>query len=93
MKRHRSSGVGGAARDVEPERCYLNGIIFLGVIVVTDSSKSEKKKCTQEEIGDEGAHQKRVDGKTLPSRVFKEAWNMSHFATTKDPSLRKRHDT
>ena len=44
MKRCGSSGGGGAARDVEPERCHLVGTVFLGAIVVTDSSKSEKKK-------------------------------------------------
>ena len=34
MNRRRSSGGGGFARDVEPERCRLAGTIFLGARVV-----------------------------------------------------------
>ena len=44
MKRCRLSGGGGAAWDVEPEQCRLAVTVFLGAIVVTDDSKSEKKK-------------------------------------------------
>ena len=45
MKRRGSSEGGGATRDVESERCHLVGTVFLGAIVVTDSSKSEKKNA------------------------------------------------
>ena len=34
---------------MEPESCLLAGAVFLGAIVVTDGSKSEKKNGTQEE--------------------------------------------
>ena len=45
MKRRGLSGGGGAAQDVEPEWCCLAGIVFLGAIVVTDGSESEKKNA------------------------------------------------
>ena len=78
---------------MEPEQCRLAGTVFLGTIVVTNDSKSEKKKCTQEETGDEGSHKKQVEGKKWSSRVFKEAWNTSHFAAAKDPSLQLSYAT
>ena len=65
---------------MELERYRLAGTTFLGSIVVTDGSKFEKKKCTQEKTGNEGAHQKREEGKKWPSWVFIEAWNTSRFA-------------
>ena len=34
---------------MEPEQCLLAETVFLGAIVVTDDSKSEKKNGTQEE--------------------------------------------
>ena len=55
MKRRGSAGGGGAAWDVESERCCLAGTVFFGAIVVTNVLKSETK-CTQEAIEDEGAH-------------------------------------
>ena len=55
MKRCGSVGGGGAAWDVESERCCLDGTVFFGAIVVTDGLKSETK-CTQEAIEDEGVH-------------------------------------
>ena len=68
---------------MEPERCRLAGTVFLDTIVVTNGSKSEKKKCTQEETRDEGAHQKLLGGNKCPSRIYIEAWNTSRFATVK----------
>ena len=56
MKRRGSSGGGGAAWDVEPERCRLARKIFLGAMVVMDDSKFEKKKWHTRRIGDDGAH-------------------------------------
>ena len=70
MKQCGSSGGGGVARDVEPERCRLDGTVFLGAIVVTDGSKSEKKKCTQEETRDKGAQQKKGGGKKSGHRGY-----------------------
>ena len=64
MKWCGSAGGGGAAWDVELKRCRLAGIVFFGAIMVTDGSKSETK-CTQEAIGNEGAHQKRLEGKSI----------------------------
>ena len=49
MKQRGSSEGGGAAWDVEPERCRLAGTFFLGAIVVMEDLKSEKKNGTQEE--------------------------------------------
>ena len=45
MKRCRSTEGRGAARGVEPERCYLAGMVFLGTVIVIDGSKSEKKNA------------------------------------------------
>ena len=73
MKRCGSSGGGGAAWDVEPERCLLAGTVFLGAIVVTDGSKSEKKKMAHKKNRRRWGTQKWVEGKKWPSRVFKEA--------------------
>ena len=50
--------------DVEQEQCRLAGTVFFGAIVVTEGSKFETK-CTQEAIGDEGAHQKHLEGKSV----------------------------
>ena len=90
MKRRGSSGGEGATRDVEPERCRLAGTVFLGTIIVTDGSKSEKK-CTQEEIGDEGTHQKLFGGNKCSWRVFIEAWKTSHFTAVKECGLLRRN--
>ena len=64
MKRRGSFGGGGAAWDVESERCRLAKTVFLGAIVVTGGSKS-KKKCTQEGVGDKGEHLKMGGGKKI----------------------------
>ena len=45
MKGHGSSGGGGSTLDVEPKQCRLVGTVFLGSIIVTDGSKSEKKNA------------------------------------------------
>ena len=45
MKWRGSSGGGGVTRDVEPERCRLAGMVFLGAVVVTYGLKSEKKNA------------------------------------------------
>ena len=44
MNQRGSSGEGGAARDVEPERCRLVGTDFLGAIIVAVGYKYAKKK-------------------------------------------------
>ena len=49
MKRCGSSEGGGAAWDAKPERCSLVAKVFLGAIVVTDGSKSEKKNAHKKE--------------------------------------------
>ena len=49
---------------MESERCRLAKTVFLGTIVVTGGSKSEKK-CTQEGAGDKGAHLKMGGGKKI----------------------------
>ena len=47
---------------MEPERCCLVGTIFLGSIVVADSSKSEKKN----------AHKKKQETKGLTKNGWRE---------------------
>ena len=49
---------------MELERCLLAGTVFLGAIVVTDGSKSEKKNGTQEEQETMG-HTKTGGGKKM----------------------------
>ena len=49
MNQRGSSGEGGVARDVEPERCRLAGTVFLGAIVVAVGYKSTKKTHTRQE--------------------------------------------
>ena len=78
MKRRGLSGGGGAAQDVEPEWCCLAGIVFLGAIVVTDGSESEKKMHTRRNRR-RSVEQKLVEGKNGHRGVFKEAWNTSRF--------------
>ena len=62
MNRRGSSGGGGAARDVEPERCRLDGTVFLGAIIVA-VGKKYAKTAHQTRAGDEGPHKKRVEKK------------------------------
>ena len=56
------SGGGGATSDVEPERCRLAGTVFLGAIIVTDDSKSEKN-----------AHKKKQETKGRTKNCFEGA--------------------
>ena len=63
MKQRGSFGGEGVAWDVEPERCHLVGIVFLGAIVVTDGSKSKKKKMAHKKHRRRWGAQKRVEGK------------------------------
>ena len=66
---------------MEPERCLLDGTVFLGTIVVTDGSKFERKRHTRR-IGDDGGHKKCLEGKKrLGEGMLRcgEAW----FATVK----------
>ena len=94
MKRRRSSEGGGAAWDVEPEQCRLAGTTFFDAIVVTDGSKSEKKKSAHKKKQEtKGCTKKTFGGKKRQSRAFIEAWNSSRFASAKDPSPQRRHVT
>ena len=65
MKWCGSSRGGGAAWDVESERCRLAGTVFLGAIVVTNGLKSEKKNGTQEEQETMGRTKKRLERKSV----------------------------
>ena len=62
MKRRGSFGGGGAARDVEPERCRLARMVFLGAIIVIDGSKSEKKNAHEKKNETKGRTKNCLEG-------------------------------
>ena len=73
MSQRGSSGEGGAARDVEPERCCLVGMDFLGAIIVAvgfkSAKKKKKKRHTKQEQKMKG-HTKNRWGKKMDSRGY-----------------------
>ena len=71
MNQRGSSGRGGSARNVEPERCRLDGTVFLGAIVVAVGLKStEKKNAHQTRARDKGSHKNRWREKNGQPRIF-----------------------
>ena len=65
MKWRASSEGGGAARDVEPERCRLAGMVFFGAIMVIDGSKSKKKNAHKKKQEKKGRNKNLLEGKSV----------------------------
>ena len=92
MNRCGSSRGGGDAREVEPHRCLLTGINFLGAMVVDRGVEICKHNKKMRE-GEERVAKIHVEGKMKRCASLCRAQNIRRYAATKGSTQRRSVST